>query len=322
MNNTTNPTNKDRLEGPILLSKGYGNSFKWIWQLKGVKHGPKALVGYLCSYMGAGNTAFPSRKKICYDLEINRGTLGKWLKVLTEDTTILQVEQVRNDNGQFSHNIYHLNFNPEIICPRLKILNEESAGSPQKSASAPWPKKPATVKPAPVKPATNNNKDPFNNNKEKQQQKDEQVPADPSTPAEEQKPEKEPVVVLSATQEEPKAETDGQAQALEMLQGINIPAETGLQLLELKRPEEIMKIIETAKADGSITNPAGFVRRAIEKAWTLPELQKRYDMGKEKTNALLAELSAAELTSEAPEPGLFKKLKNICRAQRLELQRE
>lgn len=299
--------NKDRLEGPILLSKGYGNSFKWIWQLKGIKHGPKALVGYLCSYMGAGNTAFPSRKKICYDLEINRDTLSKWLKVLTEDTTILQVEQVRNDNGQFSHNIYHLNFNPEIICPKLKMLNEESTESPQKSASAPWPKKPATVKPATVKPATNNNKDHFNNNKEKQQQNTKHVVVSSASRKE------EPKSIITSQNNNNEQEqfpvTTKHVQAQNELLAAGVSMKATAELLENYPPEEILKAVDYTTTKTNIVNVGGFILEALRNNWSLPTIEEKVDREKTQTELLLNKLNQAKEESVPPPTGFFKKLK-------------
>lgn len=75
----------------------------------------KVIYAYFCSYTGAGNTCFPSKKKICFDLQINPSTYKKYTKVLVENG-YLRVEQIR-ENDKFARNLYTL---VDTIAPQSK----------------------------------------------------------------------------------------------------------------------------------------------------------------------------------------------------------
>jgi len=94
------------LKGFKINSKGYGIIPKLVMQDKGLNHYSKLIYAYLCSYTGGGDTCFPTRKKICYDLGISFETFSKYLNQLVEKGYI-KVEQSKV-NGRFSHNVYTL----------------------------------------------------------------------------------------------------------------------------------------------------------------------------------------------------------------------
>lgn len=82
----------------------------------------KATYAYFCSFTGAGDTCFPTRKKICYDLNISNDTLSKQLRLLV-DCGYITIEQIK-ENGRFSHNVYTLT---DTILPCPKISDTENS---------------------------------------------------------------------------------------------------------------------------------------------------------------------------------------------------
>lgn len=113
-------TSKIKLQG--VYEKGYGMIPKLPMQDINLNIQSKAIYAYLCSYSGAGETAFPTRKKICYDLQISNDTLGKYLSQLIE-RGYLQVEQMK-EKGKFSHNIYTL-LNEITPCPKASVSEDD-----------------------------------------------------------------------------------------------------------------------------------------------------------------------------------------------------
>jgi len=94
----------DKMELQGILKKGYGLIPKEVMQSQELSIGSKALYSYLCSYTGKGDTAYPSRKKICYDLGIHQDTLTKYLNELVMEGYIKKDQQ--NIKGNFQRNIY------------------------------------------------------------------------------------------------------------------------------------------------------------------------------------------------------------------------
>ena len=115
---------EDQLKVQGINSKGFGIIPKLLTQDRSICIGAKGLYAYFCSYAGAGDTCFPTRKKICYDLNISNDTLGKYLKNLVRRGYI-EVEQVK-ENGRFSHNVYTL---CSTISPCPKISDTENTVS-------------------------------------------------------------------------------------------------------------------------------------------------------------------------------------------------
>lgn len=74
--------NRDLIKGFNINSLGYGMIPKSVMQDRNLHAMAKAIYAYFCSYTGAGNTCFPTRSKICYDLNISSDTFSKHLKNL------------------------------------------------------------------------------------------------------------------------------------------------------------------------------------------------------------------------------------------------
>ena len=97
--------NEIKLEG--ILSKGYGIIPKLVAQDTKLTAEAKAIYSYLCSYAGAGQTAFPSVSLMVHHLDISENRFYKHRKYLI-DRGYVSIERVRTDNG-VSKNIYTLN---------------------------------------------------------------------------------------------------------------------------------------------------------------------------------------------------------------------
>lgn len=111
----------DKIKGFSINRNGYGTIPKSVMQDQDLSISAKAVYSYFCSYTGAGDTCFPTRNKICFDLGIANNSLTKYLKELTTNGYLL-VEQVK-ENGRFSHNVYTL---PDTKLPQTKITDTQN----------------------------------------------------------------------------------------------------------------------------------------------------------------------------------------------------
>ena len=121
-----NLTDVLRIQG--VNAAGYGIIPKLVMQDQRLTRDAKAIYAYMCSFAGAGDTAFPSTKKICHDLGFAKiETMVKHRRQL-EKCGDIKVEQERDSNGKFARNIYTLiqfpEEQPEEIPPSLP--NRES----------------------------------------------------------------------------------------------------------------------------------------------------------------------------------------------------
>ena len=114
----------DILRGAAINSKGFGTISKLAMQDKRLHIAAKAIYAYFNSYAGGGDTCFPTRTKICYDLGISNDTFSKYLKQLVINGYI-EVEQIK-ENGRFSHNVYTI---CSTILPCPKISDTENIGN-------------------------------------------------------------------------------------------------------------------------------------------------------------------------------------------------
>lgn len=114
----------DIIKGVQVNSAGFGTISKLAMQDRRLHIAAKAIYAYFNSYAGGGDTCFPSRKKICFDLGISNDTLSKYLRQLTE-CGYISVEQIK-EGGRFSHNIYTLN---GTVSPCPKISDTENVGN-------------------------------------------------------------------------------------------------------------------------------------------------------------------------------------------------
>lgn len=97
-------TDKLKLEG--VFSKGYGTIPKLVMQDTEITPEAKSIYAYLCSYAGAGDTAFPSVELMMHHLAMGDKRFYKHRKLLT-DRGYITIERQRLENG-FSKNIYTL----------------------------------------------------------------------------------------------------------------------------------------------------------------------------------------------------------------------
>ena len=65
-----------------IYTKGFGKISKTFMQDHRIPLAAKGIYSYLCSYSGNSGSAYPSRDKICYDLNINKDTFLKNIKYL------------------------------------------------------------------------------------------------------------------------------------------------------------------------------------------------------------------------------------------------
>lgn len=113
----------NKIQGFKINSAGYGTIPKLVMQDRNLHAMAKALYAYFCSYTGAGNTCFPSRSKICYDLGISIDTFTKYLRDLVS-YGFVEVKQVK-DNGKFSYNLYTL-LDTVVPCPKISDTGNPS----------------------------------------------------------------------------------------------------------------------------------------------------------------------------------------------------
>lgn len=92
-----------KLEG--VFTKGYGIIPKLVMMDRDLSIEAKAIYSYIASFAGNGESAFPSVKKICYDLQINEKRFSRHKKVLI-DKGYIEVTQERKGGGIFASNVY------------------------------------------------------------------------------------------------------------------------------------------------------------------------------------------------------------------------
>jgi hypothetical protein len=126
----------DVLKTRGINSQGYGLIAKSVMRDQTLCGGAKMLYAYICSYVGAGTTAWPGRETICHDLGIGKDSYTRYLADLRSHDYI-RVEQVKGKGGRFGHNVYEIVMEP---CPEL-----------------PCPEKPDTAEPCTEKADTNSN---------------------------------------------------------------------------------------------------------------------------------------------------------------------
>jgi predicted DNA-binding transcriptional regulator len=74
----------DELRVVGVDAKGYGRIYKAAMRSPELHILAKCVYAYISAYAGNGTTAFPRRDKITRDLQINKDTLGKYMKQLIE----------------------------------------------------------------------------------------------------------------------------------------------------------------------------------------------------------------------------------------------
>lgn len=114
-----------KYEGKSILCKGYGTIPKFIMQAD-ISIESKAIYAYMCSFAGAGQSAFPSVEKILVDLNISKDRFYKHRKELINNGFI-KIERNRI-KGKVMKNTYII---PQIVtsidkekpCPKNKEMD-------------------------------------------------------------------------------------------------------------------------------------------------------------------------------------------------------
>jgi len=97
-----------------VLAKGYGILGKIPMIDQRLCIGAKGLYAYLRTF---GETVYPGRGKICYDLRISAASYKKYLKELTANGYITVKQQIQA-KGRFAHNIYIVEMVPVAVNDR------------------------------------------------------------------------------------------------------------------------------------------------------------------------------------------------------------
>lgn len=114
---------KDLLQHPegSVFSEGYGTIPKQPMRDRDLTIEAKAIYAYLCSYMGAGNTAFPSVGKICFDLGISKDRYYRHRERLEAQGYIKVIRKYYTATGQKANNVYELVYE-RPPCPDSKEM--------------------------------------------------------------------------------------------------------------------------------------------------------------------------------------------------------
>ena len=97
----------DVLQVQGINSKGFGTIPKLVMQDRRLTTEAKAIYGYFASYAGGGQTAFPSREKILFDLGIGAHAYYRHFSLLKKHGYIM-ADQEKTPKGQFKRNVYTL----------------------------------------------------------------------------------------------------------------------------------------------------------------------------------------------------------------------
>lgn len=125
----------DKIVGFKINSQGFGTIPKLVMQDRSLSLGAKSVYAYFCSFTGAGDSCFPSRERICYDLDLNKDTFTKYRNELVTRGYI-KIEQIK-DGVKFSHNVYTLC----DVVPSCPVFSDTKISDPKVSD----PKEPDTI---------------------------------------------------------------------------------------------------------------------------------------------------------------------------------
>ena len=125
----------DKIVGFKINSQGFGTIPKLVMQDRSLSLGAKAVYAYFCSFTGAGDSCFPSRERICYDLDLNKDTFTKYRNELVARGYI-KIEQIK-DGVKFSHNVYTLC----DVVPSCPVFSDTKISDPKVSD----PREPDTI---------------------------------------------------------------------------------------------------------------------------------------------------------------------------------
>ena len=166
MNENYNDHDKDILQVEGINSKGFGTIPKLAMQDRRLTIQAKAIYAYFCSFAGSGKTAFPSRDKILYDLNIGAKAYYKHLNLLKQYGYIKCLQERTQGTGNFARNIYVLS--TEISTSAPCTQKEDTVKNPENQAFSPCGHLAHTPKPYTPNDHTNINSIKINKFKNKQ----------------------------------------------------------------------------------------------------------------------------------------------------------
>lgn len=97
--NATEIDERNLLQLDALLSHGYGLSPQLVMRSKGLSIEAKALYGYLSSFAGAGDTAFPSTSRILEELDISKKRIGEGYSPATIEKAYIDYAEAYRQNN-------------------------------------------------------------------------------------------------------------------------------------------------------------------------------------------------------------------------------
>lgn len=141
--NATEIDERNLLQLDALLSHGYGLSPQLVMRSKGLSIEAKALYGYLSSFAGAGDTAFPSTSRILEELDISKNRFYKIRKELIS-WGFISIETTATSAGL--RTVYTLPQNPIAIKTEIdEIANRRKSPSSCRSQQWNWMIRAATI---------------------------------------------------------------------------------------------------------------------------------------------------------------------------------
>ena len=104
---------EDKIKLQGIMSEGYGVIPKKVMKDKTLTIEAKAIYAFMASYSGNGNTSYPSVEYITDFLGISRHRFNRHRKLL-EEKGYISVSQERKKGSKFTHNVYTLEFIPQV----------------------------------------------------------------------------------------------------------------------------------------------------------------------------------------------------------------
>lgn len=91
-----------------VYEHGYGDIPKKVMQDRKLSIESKAIYAYISSFAGAKDNAFPSVKKMMYDLKISKDRFYKHMNSLVESGYLVRKQSIWKQDGQFTNNDYFI----------------------------------------------------------------------------------------------------------------------------------------------------------------------------------------------------------------------
>ena len=104
---------EDKIKLQGIMSEGYGVIPKKVMKDKDLTIEAKAIYAFMASFSGNGNTSYPSVEYITDFLDISRHRFNRHRKLL-EEKGYISVSQERKKGSKFTHNVYTLEFIPQV----------------------------------------------------------------------------------------------------------------------------------------------------------------------------------------------------------------